>query len=199
MGGIEAVILSHEESFDPEKHPDPISDKPSVEKRWIAWEAAKICLSKAERLAALVCGREAGPPHERMVFLFCRTLAFKPAQLVKENFSGRKLGVDYEFQGKCWAALEPEIESEWIRESELRPERIREMFAPLRRDMGVILSAYPLHGRTQELYGNTPLWGLQIAQGQLREYFRSDPPTEDVRKWWVNVERRLVRLARKRQ
>jgi DNA-directed RNA polymerase specialized sigma24 family protein len=191
-----ADCLEKEESFDPDKHPEPVSGSPTYESWLIEKARARIPLARAEFLAKIVCSRGAGAPNERMIFLFCRTLAYKPARLADARFSERKLGVDFELNGVPLAAIESELEHEWTERSELQPDRIQGMFEPLRGDMNVVLRAYPLHGRTRELYSDKHIWELPIRQGRLREYFRTSPPTEDIRMWCVNVEKRVVKLAR---
>ncbi len=191
-----AKCLDKEESFDTDKHPEPVSASPTVETCLIDKTRARILLARAERLARIVFSREAGAPNERIIFLFCRALAYKPARLADARFSERKLGTDCELSGALLAAIEPELEREWTQRSELRPDRIRRMFEPLRGDMDVVLRTYPLHGRTRELYSDRHIWELPICQGRLREYFRTSPPTEDIRMWCVNVEKRVVKLAK---
>ncbi len=188
--------LEKVENFDPDKHPEPVSGDPTVETRLIDQTRAGIHLARAERLARVVCSREAGAPNERMVFLFCRTLAYKPARLADARFSERKLGADCELGGVFLAAIEPELEREWTQRSELRPDLIYSMFEPLRGDMNIVLRAFPLHGSTRDLYCGKQIWELPICQGRLCEYFRTSPPTEDIRMWCVNVEKRVVKLAK---
>ena len=192
-----SLHLKYEESFDPDLHTEPPASEQPADERLISLREARISLAKAGRLAALACGRDAGAPNERIVFLFNKTLGFRPTKLAAAEFCGRRLGTDYEVRGVRWAAIEPELEREWMAETSLEPELTASMFAPLRRDLEMVLGEYPLHGSTRSLYRNSPLWELQIAQGQLREYFRSEPPTEDIRRWCVNVEKRLVKLATK--
>jgi DNA-directed RNA polymerase specialized sigma24 family protein len=187
---------SLEQELDAERQPDPVSNSPSSESWLIHRAEARIQLSTAESLARIVCGREAGSPVERIVFLLSRTLAYKPARLVDVKFSERRLGAVSGAGNNLLPAIEPELECEWVRRSDLPPEQIAGLFEPLRKDMDVVLSAYPLHGRTRDLYREKPIWRLPISQGRLLEYFRTTPPTEDIRMWCVNVEKRVVKLAR---
>jgi DNA-directed RNA polymerase specialized sigma24 family protein len=189
-------VFHEKESFDPDKHSDPVSNSATAEEKLIDRSNARIQLSKAKSLAGIVCGRAAGAPHERIVFLFCRTLSYKPARLVETKVSERRLGAGHELGGLGTEALEPELEHEWVRRSDLQPDQIYKIFEPLRKDMEIVLRSYPLHGRTRELYSDKPIWGQAIWQGRLREYFRNSPPTEDIRMWCVNVEKRVVKLAR---
>lgn len=191
-----AEVHEMEESFDPDKHQEPVASSPDAETALIDKSRARILLARAERLAKLACSREAGAPNERTIFLFCRVLAYKPARLADTKFSERKLGADCELNGAFLAAIEPELEREWTKRSELHPDRIQKMFEPLRADMNVVLRSYPLHARTRDLYCDRVIWDLPISQGRLRDYFRTSPPTEDIRMWCVNVEKRLVKLVR---
>jgi hypothetical protein len=181
--------------FDPGKDPEPVSLELSPESRLIAKEATRIQLSKAERLSPIICGREAGAPHERMVYIFWRKLEYRPNRLVEASFAGRKLGEDYKQSGTHIEALEHELEREWARTSGMQPGCVSEMFKPLRNDLKIPLSDYPLHGSTRDLYRGKDIWCLPISQGRLLEYFRSSPPTEDIRRWCANVDKRIVKSA----
>jgi len=181
------------EGYDPEKHPEPADQDSTGEDRLVAAAEARLESGLAERLTALALGREAGAPNERMTFLFCRTLGYKPARMAVATFSARKLGTDNEVRGAHLTALELELEQQWRERSLLRPELIERLFEPLRKDMSVALCAYPLHGSTQVLYKGSAVWEIPISEGRLCDYFRTNPETDDIRKWCVNVERRIVK------
>jgi DNA-directed RNA polymerase specialized sigma24 family protein len=181
------------ESYDPEKHSEPICEGENGEKGLLEADKARLVSELAERLTALALGREAGAPNERMTFLFCRTLGYKPARMTEASFSVRKLGADSKASGAYLTALELELEQQWLERSLLRSELIERLFEPLRKDMSVALCAYPLHGSTRVLYKESPIWEIPISEGRLCDYFRTDPETDDIRKWCVNVERRIVK------
>ncbi len=168
---------------------EPPDGGPNPEDRLLDIEKAKICCAKAERVAAMVFGRVAGPPNERITYLFCRSLDYKPARLADQKFSQRKLGVS---ASKEVPALDLELEAQWTERSRLPGTRISDLFAPLRQDLAVKLCDYPLHGSTRNLYSGTQIWTHLISDGQLRQYFRSQPETEDIRKWCLNVQKRMV-------
>lgn len=181
------------DNYDPDKHPEPVGPGGTTEDDLVASAEARSASELAEQMAALALGRQGGAPNERVTFLFCRTLEYKPARMVEASFCARKLGADSEVQGSRVPALERELEQEWVERSSLAPERIARLFEPLRADMFVTLCAYPLHGSTRALYKETSVWEIPIAEGRLCDYFRTDPQTEDIRKWCENVEKRVAR------
>ena len=188
-----AIMTGLTEGYDPEEHPEPVDPRDGGEERLLAAEEARMKSELAEQLTSLALGRQAGAPNERMTFLFCRTLGYKPARMAVASFCVRKLGADSEVDGAHMPALELELEQQWVERSLLQPERITQLFQPLREDMSVALSAYPLHGSTRVLYKESPVWEIPISEGRLCDYFRTDPETDDIRKWCVNVEKRLVK------
>jgi DNA-directed RNA polymerase specialized sigma24 family protein len=181
------------EGYDPEMHHEPVDPGGTGEDRLLAAAGARLESGLAERLTALTMGRQAGAPNERMTFLFCRTLGYKPARMTVASFSVRKLGADNEVSGARLPALELELEQQWVERSLLQPARIARLFEPLREDLSVALCAYPMHGSTRILYKESPVWEIPISEGRLCDYFRTDPETDDIRKWCVNVERRIVK------
>jgi hypothetical protein len=177
---------------------DLVAEGPNPEERLLDSEKAKIRSAKAEQVAAMVFGRAAGPPNERITYLFCRSLDYKPARVAEERFAARKLGASGS-KGAPAPPLDLELETQWAEKSRLPGLRISHLLAPLREDLQLNLCDYPLHGATRSLYSGTQIWRLPISEGQLRQYFRTQPATEDIRKWCVNVQKRMVKSAIERR
>jgi DNA-directed RNA polymerase specialized sigma24 family protein len=186
------------ESLDVEStdgQPDLVDHRPTPEGRLLDREQARICLAKAEQIAAMIFGRAAGPPNERITYLFRHGLDYKPQQLAEVQFSGRRLGAEGSNPDDPVSSIEVELEKQWTDRSQLSGERIARLLAPLRRDLRVKLCDYPLHGSTRTFYIGADIWTLPIAEGQLRQYFRSAPAEKDISNWCLNVQKRMAKSA----
>ena len=118
----------------------------------------------------------ANPPHQLIVFGFCKLLELKPKEVVAD-LSNTRL-----------SDLAMQLEREYFEKAQVHPSEVEKCFAPLHARMALKVDEVLTDSRTSAT--RVALQGQVVGDTVLRNYY-GDNPEGDITSWWDTVRRRV--------
>jgi DNA-directed RNA polymerase specialized sigma24 family protein len=122
------------------------------------------------------------PPHQLIVFGYCKLLALEPRAIVSEYSDSTLKTLGSNLEDKCLAG------------SMLSGENIRSCFHKLRENLDLPLYAVLEERKTREIYKR--MLNRLTGGTRLTDYF-TESPAANIAHWWSAVERRVQSRLRK--